>query len=218
MHSYTKKEAIAIVTACAKKYREELENRSLLFICQDKHKKISCVEFSFYSYNYLHLTGLKLKRKMSDGANSTSGEIISAAAFYEKCLSHKLSPSDFEFSDDGTTHMKLEILPTVINKSLSARMIGNYNSYNPRLYTEKLAGNITTCIGFVRTDIGNAYVPNTILKNDIRNYTNGTARVLAVYRKSMEALIYEEITYKAKNVDWATVQYPDKFLYLHNYN
>ena len=45
--------------------------------------------------------------------------------------------------------MKLDVLPTVISKNLQAKMIGNYDSIKPRLYTEKVAGSTNACIGFV---------------------------------------------------------------------
>lgn len=62
MGQYTKAQAISIVVACAEQYRENLANKNLLFICQDKHKKITAIEFSFDASNFLHLTGLKVKK------------------------------------------------------------------------------------------------------------------------------------------------------------
>ena len=71
MRKYTKEEAISIVASCAEKYRDELAGRSLLFICMDKHKRTSCIEFTFDASNYLHLIGLKLKDTVD-----TNGQII----------------------------------------------------------------------------------------------------------------------------------------------
>lgn len=212
MHRYTKEEAISIVTDCAKKYKENLADKKLLFVCQDKHNNISCVEFSFYTYNYLHLTGLKVKRETTED----NEEILNASLFYDRCLKHRLSPSDFEFSDDGTTHMKLNVLSSVLNKNLSANMIGDYNSYNPKLYTEKLVGGVKACIGFVKTQNRDCFVPNTVLKTDIRDYTKNTARVIAVFRKNIDQQTYEEITYKAKKIDWTLIQYPENYSYLYS--
>ena len=135
MKKFTKDEAIKIVAQCAQAYQKELDGKSLLFLCTDKHKRVFPFEFSFYGNNYLHLTGLKAPK----GADGESAGLF-ANDFYQKCLDHKLSPADFEFSEDGTTHMKLEVLPTVISKNLQAKMIGDYNSSKPRLYTEKVAG------------------------------------------------------------------------------
>ena len=56
----TKKEAMVIVFFCATEYKENLVGHSLLFLCQDKHKKTYCLEVTFNSSNFLHLTGFKV--------------------------------------------------------------------------------------------------------------------------------------------------------------
>lgn len=75
MKHYTKAQAIAVVVACAEKYRSELANRNILFICQDKHRRISAIEFSFDASNFMHLTGLKTKK---NGRTKTVLMILSA--------------------------------------------------------------------------------------------------------------------------------------------
>ena len=60
MTKYTKQQAISIIIDCAAKYEENLNGYQLLFILKDKHKHISSLEVSFYPYNFLHLTGIKL--------------------------------------------------------------------------------------------------------------------------------------------------------------
>ena len=212
MGQYTKAQAISIVVSCAEQYRDNLANKNLLFICQDKHKRISAIEFSFDSSNFLHLTGLKIKKKKYNSGNADDS--ISAKEFYEKCLAHRLSANDFEFAKDGTTPLKLDVLPKLVLKNLSATMIGDYNTRNPKLVTDKLAGNTVACMGFVPTGPANRYVPNTVLKVDIRDYISNQVRVIAVYRKPIAADQYSEATYFAKKVDWDTVTFPDQYTYL----
>lgn len=60
MTKYNKQQAISIIIDCAAKYEENLNGYQLLFILKDKHKHISSLEVSFYPYNFLHLTGIKL--------------------------------------------------------------------------------------------------------------------------------------------------------------
>lgn len=201
MRKYTKEEAIAIAVRCAEQYREELEGKSLLFLCTDKHKKIIPLEVSFYGNNYMHLTGLKTNK-------------LFANDFYQKCLDHKLSPSDISFSEDGTTQLKLEVLPAVIAKHLKATMIGDYHSGRPRLYTEKIAGSIHACMGFVLDPKIQEYVPNTVVKEDVRDMVKAALRVVAVYRKESSALRYEERTYLAKKTDLSSLEFPEELLYL----
>ena len=216
---YTKENAIRIVVSCAEAFQNELDGKSLLFIMVNKHKHASCIEFSFYGYNYLHLTGLKVKRMNNNSEQDGAGSgVVAANDFYHRCLKHKLSASDFEFAEDGTTHLKLDILPSVINKNLSANMIGDYDSLQPRLYTEKLAGNVHGCIGFVVDKNSGQYVPNTVLKEDIRNCSSNARRIIAIYRKTSDAEKYKEITYLAKNVDWNLIKYPEEYKYLETFS
>lgn len=170
MGQYTKKEAISIVVECAERYRDHLAGRNLLFICQDKHKRISTIEFSFDASNFLHLTGLKVREaKHISGRGKNSDDSVSAKDFYERCLAHRLSPNDFEFAEDGTTRLKLDILPKLMTRNLSATMIGDYKSRNPKLVTSKLAGGTVACMGFVPTGPANKYVPNTVLRSILGN-------------------------------------------------
>lgn len=214
MGSYTKTEAIKIIVSCAEKYKSELEGRTLLFVCCNKHRKVFCYEFTFNDSNFRHLTGVKRLARENKFADE---EEISAKDFYSRCINHKLSPSDFEFDPEGTTFLKLDILPSIINKNLSAKMIGDYNSSKPKLETDKLAGGITACIGFKLDDNGTDFVPNTVLKEDIRNITNEQLRVIAAYRKWQTESLYSELTYKCndKKLDWSKLKYPDEYTYLH---
>lgn len=212
----TKEDAIKIVTSCAQKYKDELDGNTLMFVCKDKHNVISCFEFSFRPENFMHLTGLKTIRNAAElkNANRTDAEIISAADFYSRCLNHKLSPRDFEFANDGTTDMKLNVLPLVVNKNLSANMIGDYNSSKPLLYTEKLAGSIKACVGFTRDSNTGLLLPNTMLQEDLRPNVCGYVTVIATYRKKQGDEKYQELTYAAKKIDWSKVKLPAPFEYI----
>ena len=213
---HTKEDAIRIVTSCAQKYKKELAGNTLLFVCADKHYSILCYEFSFWPENFMHLTGLKTIRTEAElrHTNKKDAKIVSAFDFYSMCINKKLSPKDFEFSDDGTTDMKLDVLPFVVNKNLSANMIGDYNSSKPLLYTEKLAGNTKACIGF-KKDVGTGlFLPNTMLKEDLRDNVYEHVRVLATYRKKQNEDKYQELTYAAKKVDWSRVKIPKPFDYI----
>ena len=218
MGKYTKQDAISIVTNCAQKYHTELDGKTLLFLCQNKHKQLSTFEFSFDGNNFLHLTGLKVSRRIFTtdvtANQQTSPDVISANEFYQKCLSKKLSPNDFEFADDGTTFLKLDVLPYIISKNLSANTVADYNSRQPKLHTEKLAGSMKACVGFVSDERTGHYVPNTVLKEDIRDISTNSVRVIAIYRKQRTDVRYSELTYKAKKVNWSTVNLPAELDYI----
>lgn len=203
MSVLTKTQAIEIVTDCAKQYRDNLANRMILFLVTDKHKRVSGFEVSFDASNFMHLTGCKVDENQ-----------ITAIKFYERCLERKLKESDFEFATDGTTPMKLSVLPMMLCKSLSANSVGSYNHRQPTLYTEKLAGGVKGCMGFVEDEKSKRYVPNTILKVDIRDYTNETYRIIATYRKYKTDAEYSELVYAAKKIEWDKIKFPDEYSYL----
>ena len=169
----TKKEALSIVFSCAPLYKENLVDRSLLFITTDKHKNVHCLEVTFDIGNFLHMTGFKLRKPG-----------INARHFFNLCYDKRLTEADFEFSTDGTTEMKMRVLPSLMKKNLSAKMLGDYNMSQPKLYTDKIAGSLSACMGFVRDGGEGRFVPNTVLEGDIRTKVKAADRIIATYRKS----------------------------------
>jgi len=69
-------------------------------------------------------------------------------------------------------------------------------------------------MGFVTTGSKRRYVPNTILKLDMRDYVCNQVRVIAAYRKPMNSERYEKATYFAKKIDWDLIIFPDEYSYL----
>lgn len=199
----TKKEALSIVFLCASEYKKNLLNRSLLFVCANKHKNIYCLEVTCDASNFQHMTGFK-----------TNELKISPSHFFTLCIDKRLTESDFEFSNDGTTPLKMQVLPNVVKRNLSANMIGDYNKLQPKLYTEKLAGGVKACVGFVRNNGIGRYVPNTVLAGDMRKKVNQQDRIILTYRKKRSDNRYSEIVYKAKKVDWSNINLPEQYKYL----
>ena len=202
-----KEEALRIILQCAEQYENQLADRNLLILCMDKAKCVHCMETAFSRNNFLHLTGVKLQKSQG----------LSANGFYNKCINKRLSPREFALADDGTTEMKLRILPQLFTKNLSANIAGDFGARTPVLFTEKLAGSVKGGIGFVLDQKTGYYVPNTVLNVDIRKYIMNPQRVIAVYRKEKRAEQYEEVTYTAKkNIQWDEIQYPEQIKYLKN--
>ena len=175
-------DAIRIVTTCAKEYDAELAGRNILFLYGSEAQYIEC---SFSAKNFLHLTGIEYNGSPAD--------------FYRHCLAGKLSPASVRMAANGTTQLKLEVLPQLVHIHRKAKMVGLYGGTRVRLNTETLAGSITACMGFIRD--GNYHVPNTALKEDIRNLTSSTHKVLLVLRKEIRAPLYNEICYMAKGIN-----------------
>lgn len=198
-----KNKARKILFECAELYKDNLINRSLLFLCLDKHKNISALEVAFSTTGFMHLTGVKFKEQR-----------LSAGEFFDKCINKRLSIEEFEMASDGTTEMKLNILPLLFVKNLSANMVGDFSARTPVLVTEKLAGGVKGCIGFVYDTKYRFYVPNTVLNLDIRTYITNQQRIIATFRKQKNDDAYQEIVYLAKKIDWEHLRFPELHVYL----
>jgi len=189
-----KTEAHKIILECAGQYKINLANRSLLFVFNNAGV-IQSFEVVCMPRNYLHLTGVVLTNNYR------------SIDFYEMCIDKRLSPLAYEFSKDGTTQMKLSVLSQVMNIHKTAKMVGDYTHTKSMLVTEKLAGTVTACLGFIRErGKRNSYVPNTVLREDIRNVVDKPPKkVLAIFRKHKNERIYRECTYLAKDVSLETI-------------
>ena len=89
-----------------------------------------------------------------------------------------------------------------MNIDKTAKMIGDYNPNKVKLNTDKIVGNVTACIGFVRSkEYPRFFVPNTVLREDIRNVIQKPVkRILATYKKTRDEHKYSSCTYMAKNI------------------
>lgn len=114
----TKKEALRIVFSCAPLYKENLVNQSLLFVTTNKHKEVHCLEVTFDTSNFLHMTGFKLRKPG-----------INARHFFNLCYDKRLTESDFDFASDGTTEMKMRVLPSLMKKKENDRLRKRIRTY-----------------------------------------------------------------------------------------
>ena len=186
-----KSDAVKIIIPCAEAFRDSLENTNLL-IAYKENDNIKTFNAVFLPRHFMHLTGIK----------RPEGSTMTSVQFYQKCLDHRLSENDFEFAADGTTQLKLSVLPQIIKRNLSANMIGDFREQSFKLYMEKVAGSISACIGFVRDSNTGFYVPNTVLKRDTRDVTqNKYSRILVTLQKSTEDTVYTDRVYAAKGID-----------------
>ena len=183
-----KETALKTIVNCAKLYRDNLVNHKILFIFGGEDS-IQYFEAICLPRHYKHLTGVV-------------SPTIKSVDFYKMCLSGNLPPSAFTLNNDGTTKMKLSVLHQVMNIHKTAKMAGTYNTSKLELCTEKVTGTTIACMGFVReTANGSYYVPNTVLKEDLRNVVyNPAQRMLAIFRKPKNIDLYTECTYLAKNI------------------
>jgi hypothetical protein len=77
--------------------------------------------------------------------------------------------------------------------------VGDYNGCKPKLFTDKLAGNIKACMGFEQLSKDSEfYIPNTILNEPTRDVVKQAYQLVAVFEKKREENLYGKLVYRAK--------------------
>lgn len=184
-----KREIIKIIENCAIKYKNNLSNKNLLFVYYDKNI-IKYIETKFLPSNFLHLTGIKYERESNNNA----------IKFYKDILDKKVSLKNLKIVNEGIIKLKLNILNMILDINYSAKMIGEFNSnFKNLLRTEKIIGTNVYSMGFIK--VGDYYIPNTTLKEDIRSITNKTNRVIAIFSKEIKEKQYSKLTYINKKTE-----------------
>jgi hypothetical protein len=182
-----KTEAISIIIKCAKTYKNYLDGKQVVFVYRDENNRSDYTEVRFRSYNFLHFTGVSLRK----GLNAND--------FYRYALNNRLSEKDFSFKSNHTTELKLKVLDTIMNIDTSARMIGNYIGPHLDLYTEKVTGTTTACLGLIEK--GDYCIPNSVISEDIRSIVpKPPGKIYAIFKKSIKSTLYTQLTYKSKNL------------------
>jgi hypothetical protein len=185
MRLRTNEEAIKIINSCALEYKKNLSNKHILFITLTD-KKAAYFEALFMPQNFKHLTGIISQ--------------ISGLDFYNLAVRNRLSPTEVALANDGTTDLKLDVLPQLMNIHLTARMVGDYDYSKSLLIADNVAGTVTAAMGFVQTK--GVYLPKTALKTDVRDITLQATRrrVVAIFVKERNDDLYKQQTYLAKGV------------------
>lgn len=182
----TKKEAVSIISKCARQYALNLCDKQVVFVYRDQKNKPDYVEVFFRSNNFMHFTGIEAKNLMK------------ANRFYRDAIQQRLKESNLIFKDNHTTELKLQILPKIMNIASSARMIGDYAGTGVDLYTEKVTGTTSACLGLIEKN--GIYIPNTVLQEDIRDIIpKPPGKIFAIFRKDIHQKQYTELTYKSKS-------------------
>ena len=77
-------------------------------------------------------------------------------------------------------------------------MAGDFESSHKVLLSDKVAGTTTAVMGFVKDD--NYFVPNTVIKDDVRQIIRRpTLTIAAIFIKSDKQEIYNDLSYIRKD-------------------
>ena len=184
-----KKEFIDIIAKSQKEFEKNLKNKKMIFIYENNDKTMSKEEVFFPISAFYHLTGVQ--------AYDLNNKLLNSYQFYEILRVGGINETKIKLKDK-TTYYKLQVLPQLMKLDKMANMIGNFTGYSLFLQTDKIIGNVNACMGFIKNE-QNIYIPNTALKEDIRNITKDRKKIIAVLKKSINEKLYKDITYLKQN-------------------
>lgn len=198
-----KADLIKKIVSGAKLYDQNLNGKHFLFVGRDTSTgTLWWFEVSFTPKNYAHLAGIA----------PVNG--ISSVQLYNACLDGRLKQTDFR-PTNGDIGRKLDMLPELMRLPWTAKMMGVFNDTGNFLSTEKLAGNVRGCMGFVQQKNSVLNIPNTILQDDIRDRVQRTYQILAVFSKPMQEKLYDPIPIStASFLKGKTIELPDEVMLL----
>ena len=176
-------EALRIIHNSAIAYRNNLLNKNIMFVAL-KDDVSQVFETKFLPSNFKHLTGIITN--------------LNSSRFFEAAFSNKLKASDINFARDGTTQKKLDILYSLMYIHKTAKMAGDFESSHKVLLSDKIAGTTTAIMGFIKDD--NYFVPNTVIKDDVRKIARKpTLVIIAIFIKPDKQPLYNEISFLRKD-------------------
>lgn len=194
-HAYTRKRALQIIIATAKDYKKQLENNNFIFLYKNrKTNSIEYFETIFLARHFQHLTGINYIDPI------TKISIRNSYDFYNKCITNNISETEIAFKKDGTSQLKLEALPNLINFLHFSKMTVAYSNNRPKLNVDRFAGTTNYCLGFKKDK--KYYMPSSCLLEDIRHLGNNPSQILAVLQRHKDEpdSKYKNIRYVAKGV------------------
>ena len=186
---YQKNEIIKRICESAIKYKENLLNKHIIFIFENKkNKKVDFIEVAFNDTYFLHLTGMNYYKN--------------ARAFFRDCLNNKISPKNLKMRKAPFTQLKLQVLENAMAINKSAKRIGDYNNSKVNIAIEKIIGTTHYSLGFSNLDSKNKklkyYYPKTLLQDNLKNNIINDNRIIAILSKNKNQNLYDEITYLSK--------------------
>ena len=210
---FTREAARRRVLNCAKLYKSKFLNKKMLIIYRERRDNtVRCIEVAFYERNFQHLTGLEL---LDEDGNVLHNQSIN---FFRKCLENKLALDEFRFRGDGTSHLKLEALPVLMDVTKITKITGDYNNLRPYLLVNKVIGGVNFCLGLSREK--DVYVPSSALLEDIKKLTDSPSQVLAIMEKESDGSVYSTIKHVAKGLNLNNLVLPEnisQMISLENY-
>ena len=186
---------------CTKEFKKNLANKKLLVIYEENGETKKC-EIFFPASAFYHLTGLK--------AFDNKGNSYKAFNFYNDMLNGSINARNLK-KKDRTTDLKIEVLPQLMKLDRNAKMTGIFFSSRILLETDQLIGGEKSCMGFITNEKYECYIPNTLLKEDIRQISINRGNIVCILKKNVFDKIYINITYMKKEYEINNVFKKEEF-------
>ena len=200
---YTLKQAVSVAIRCGKEYKRKLANTKILIIYRNReNNKIESIEIEFRPSNFQHLTGLQLLDIEGNQKKNCSVE------FYHKCTGNNLKVTEIQFKEDGTTPLKLDALPSLMDLTNITKIVGDYDNSKKWMEADVIVGGVNFCLAVSEDKEGN-YFPRSGLLEDIRNITKRSSQVLAIFQKRLsDKVVYQQVRYVAKGLELSKLNFP----------
>lgn len=186
---------------CTKEFKKNLANKKLLVIYEENGETKKC-EIFFPASAFYHLTALK--------AFDNKGNSYKAFNFYNDMLNGSINARNLK-KKDRTTDLKIEVLPQLMKLDRNAKMTGIFFSSRILLETDQLIGGEKSCMGFITNEKYECYIPNTLLKEDIRQISINRGNIVCILKKNVFDKIYKNITYMKKEYEINNVFKKEEF-------
>jgi len=181
--SRDKKSDLNIIKQAAILYDKNLLNKNILFVYL-KNNKIEYYEVTFLREHFKHLTGVKTN--------------LNAYEFYYRAKNNRLRIKDFDYKDN-TSALKINNLIKAMNLCSFSKMIGEFKHNKVYAYLKKVTGNNNLIVGFDEGE--NINYPKTLLKGDIRDYTQKVYKIIGILSKNLLDKKYNKLDYIAKKIN-----------------
>jgi len=121
-----------------------------------------------------------------------------------------LNIAEVRFKDDGTTPLKLDALPSLMDLTNITKIIGDYDNSKKWMDADVIVGGINFCLA-ISEDKNGSYFPRSGLLEDIRNITRKSSQVLAIFQKKLnDKEVYKKICYVAKGLNLSNLNLPSE--------
>ena len=118
--------------------------------------------------------------------------------------------AEVRFKDDGTTPLKLDALPSLMDLTNITKIIGDYDNSKKWMDADVIVGGINFCLA-ISEDKNGSYFPRSGLLEDIRNITRKSSQVLAIFQKKLnDKEVYKKICYVAKGLNLSNLNLPSE--------